>query len=210
VTVPLALPVAFGANTTLNCADCPAAKVAPLIPDPTLNPAPVTLIEEIVTLELPVLVTCTPSVSDPPTASLPKLRAEVEIASVLAAIEPEPLSGKVYGLVAVLVIVTLPVTLAPAAGEKATVKFVVCAAASVIGSEMPRTAKPVPLAVTPESVTPVAPVFLICTVCEFVVPLATIPKLTADGVTTNVLAPTPVPLTEYNVVRVGALLLNEM
>jgi hypothetical protein len=92
------------------------------------------------------------------------------------------------------------------------VKFDVCPADSVNGNEMPLSLKPVPLAVALEIVMLLPPVFFSCTDCEFVVPVATVPKLTLDGVVATVpvaLAVTPVPLTEYCALMLLALLVNK-
>ena len=67
--------------------------------------------------------------------------------------------------------------------------------------------KPVPLNAAPltealEMVTVLPPVFLICTVCVFVVPVATVPKLMLDGVVLIVPLTLPVPLSESRVVAV--------
>jgi len=44
-------------------------------------------------------------------------------------------------------------------------------------------------------------------VCEFVVPVATVPKLMADGVALIAAEPVPVPTTEYCTEELVALLL---
>lgn len=161
VTVPLALPVTLGANTTFKFAVCPAEIVVPLIPLATLNPEPVTLICEMVRLEFPVFFTATSSGIDPPRISLPKFKLVVASEMVRVALAPVPLNAIVYvGLVvALLLIVTLPVTLPEAVGPNATVKLEVCAAASVSGNDIPLNLNPVPLTVALEIVTLVLPVF---------------------------------------------------
>ncbi len=211
-TVPLTLPVAFGANTTFSSAVCPAASVVPATPLVTLKPVPVTLIAEIVRLEFPLFFTATCSGLDPPMISLPKFRLVVPSEMVRVELVPAPLSANVYVgfVVALLVIVTLPVTLPADVGLNPIVKLDVCAAASVSGSEIPLRLKPVPLTVAPEIVTLVPPVFVSCTDCEFVVPFATVPKLTLDGVVATVpAAVAPVPLTEYCALPFVALLVNK-
>jgi hypothetical protein len=208
-TVPLTLPVTFGANITFNSAVCPAAIVLPVIPVATLNPAPVTLICEIVRLELPVFFTATCKGLDPPTISFPKFRLVVPSEIVRVALAPVPLNATVYVAFALLLIVTLPVTLPEAVGPNATEKLDVCAAASVSGAEIPPSLNPVPLTVMLEMVTLVPLLFFNWTVCEFVVPFATVPKLTLDGVVvTAPAAVTPVPLTEYCALPLVALLVN--
>jgi len=92
--------------------------------------------------------------------------------------------------------VTFPVTLPDAVGPNATVKLFVCEAASVSGTVRPLTLNPVPLTVTLEIVKPELPVFFNWTVCEFVVPFATAPKLTLEGVADSVAGMAPVPLNE--------------
>ena len=211
-TAPLTLPVAFGANSTLNSAVCPAANVLPATPLSTLNPLPLTLTAEIVTLEFPVFFTATCSGLDPPMISLPKFKPVVPSEMVRVALAPVPLSANVYVgfVVALLLIVTLPVTLPEVVGLNPTVKLDVCAAASVSGSEIPLSLKPVPLTVAAEIVTLVPPVFFSCTDCELVVPFATVPKLTLDGMVATVpTAVTPVPLTEYCALPLVALLVNK-
>jgi hypothetical protein len=59
VTLPVAFPVAAGANVALSDAVCPADKTNPKTPPPALKPAPVTTTFKIVTLESPALVSVT-------------------------------------------------------------------------------------------------------------------------------------------------------
>jgi hypothetical protein len=186
VTVPLALPVTLGANTTFRFAVCPAESVVPLIPLVTLNPEPLTLICEMVKLEFPVFFAATSSGIDPPRISLPKFKLVVASEIVRVAVVPVPLKAIVcVALVALLLIVTVPVTPPAAAGLNATVKFKVFAGPSVNGVESPLILNPAPLTLTLDTVTLDEPVFSSCTVCEFVVPSGTLPKLTLYGVFAN-------------------------
>jgi hypothetical protein len=66
-TVAVRLPVDFGANITFRVADWPAAIVAPPMPLPALNPVPLTLTPDTVTLAVPVFLTATPMVFELPT-----------------------------------------------------------------------------------------------------------------------------------------------
>lgn len=110
-------------------------------------------------------------------------------------------------MIAVLFSVTLPVTLVDTLGVKETVKLFVCAGASVKGTVSPLIRNPVPLAVALEMVRLPLPVFFSKTVCEFVVPTATGPKLKLDGVADIVPVPLPpVPLNEYRTLLFVALL----
>ena len=160
VTFPITLPVALGAKTTFNSEVCPAAIVVPRIPLSTLNPVPVTAICEIVRLEFPVFLTATPRGIDPPTTSFPKFKLDVESEMVRVALPPVPLRAMVYvGFEALLLIVTLPVTLPDAVGPNATVKLFVCEAANVRGTAMPLIVNPVPLTAALEIVKLEPPVF---------------------------------------------------
>jgi hypothetical protein len=194
VTTPLTLPATLGANTTFNSAVCPAAIVLPLTPLVTLNPVPATLICEMVRLEFPVFFTATCSGLVPPTISLPKFKLDVNNEMVRVAVVPLPLNAMVcVESVALLLIVMVPVTLPVTVGPNATAKFKVFAGASVNGVEIPLNLNPVPLTVALEIVKLAAPVFFSCTVCEFVVPSATLPKLMLDGVVVNVPRPSACP-----------------
>ena len=56
VTVPLALPATEGVNITLKLVLAPAAKVTGVVMPLSVNPLPLTVAEEIVTLDPPVFV----------------------------------------------------------------------------------------------------------------------------------------------------------
>ena len=72
-TAPLKLPLAVGANATLNEVDCPALSVVGDIPL-TVKPLPVTLSFDSETLPVPVFVRVTVFVALVPAAMLPKLK----------------------------------------------------------------------------------------------------------------------------------------
>ena len=115
---------------------------------------------EIVRLEFPVFFTATPRGIDPPTTSFPKFKLDVESEMVRVALPPVPLRAMVYaGFEALLLIVTLPVTLPDAVGLNATVKLFVCEAANVRGTVMPLILNPVPLTPALEIVKLLPPVF---------------------------------------------------
>ena len=88
---PVTLPVTCGANSTFNIADWPAAMVAPAKPLLTLNPLPLTLIEDTVTLELPLFVTVTPTVLITFSSSLPKFRLLLDSDRLRVVVLPVPL-----------------------------------------------------------------------------------------------------------------------
>jgi len=212
-TLPFTLPVAIGANITFNSAVCPAAIVVPATPLPTLKPVPLTLIVETVTLEFPAFFTATSSVLVPPTISFPKFRLAAESEIVRVSLTPVPLSASIsVEFVAVLLNVRLPVTLPVIVGANPTAKLVVCPASSVSEGELasPFNVNPVPSKESLDSVSADPPVFFSCTVCEFLLPTATDPKLTLLGVAVKVPGVTPVPLTEYSTLLFVALLLIAM
>jgi hypothetical protein len=212
VTSPLTAPALFGANTTSISAVWFGAIVVPLTPLFTLNPVPVVLICDTVTLELPVLVTATPSMLVFPTISFPKFRLVVDSEMLRVAVPPLPLNANVYvGLLALLLTVMLPVALPAFVGANDTVKLLVCEAASVMGRARPLIWNPAPLTDAFEIVTLEVPRFCNCTVCEFVVPVATVPKLIVEGVPLiPPLIPVPIPSTGYCTVELFPLPLNEM
>jgi hypothetical protein len=74
VSVPLALPADFGAKETESVRLCPAARVCGTVMLPRLNPVPITVAWEIVTLEPPELVTVSYSIWLPGSWMLPKFR----------------------------------------------------------------------------------------------------------------------------------------
>src|SRR5437899_7518992 len=118
-TLPLALPVAEGANCALNVVFCPAASVSGRDKPLMLKPVPEALAAEIVTLAVPELVNVTVCDALLPTRTFPKLTLAGLDASVPCT--AVPLKPIVAGeLVALLATETLPVTLPAAVGAKAT------------------------------------------------------------------------------------------
>jgi len=84
------------------------------------------LTREIVTLELPVLISATASVSLSPTVSLPKLSFDVDDTRDFVEPEPEPLRPIVTSTVPLLFFsVRLPVNEPDAVGLNPTAKYVV-------------------------------------------------------------------------------------
>ena len=109
LTLPLTLPAVFGAKVTFTVVFCPGATVVPLTPPLVVIPAPLMVIPESVTLELPVFVSVTGSVFEFPTISFPKLRLAGVAVTARVALTPVPLTVIVSDLfVALLAIVTVP------------------------------------------------------------------------------------------------------
>lgn len=159
-TFPVTLPVAFGENITFKVADWPAAIVAPLTPLPALNPVPLTLTPDTVTLAFPVFFTATPMVFELPTTWLPKLMLELESESVRVVEPPLPLREMVtVGLLPLLLRTMLPVLLPVVVGAKVTVKFMVTPGAIHSGMYRLLILNPVPLNAALESTKTEPPVF---------------------------------------------------
>ena len=97
VSVPLALPEAFGSKFTVNVFDSSGVSVcAP--PDPfKLKPVPETVTLEILALEFPEFVTFTLAEPALPTFTLPKLSVVALALNVTDAVVPLPVSGMFAG-----------------------------------------------------------------------------------------------------------------
>lgn len=113
-----------------------------------------------------------------PTRTLPKfkLAALAESSSVCAV--PVPLSVIVAlgAFAALLKIVTLPVALPAATGEKETVNAALWPAGTVVGKASPPAEKPVPLALICEMLRSAVPVFVTTTDCDALLPTSTLPS----------------------------------
>jgi hypothetical protein len=183
VTVPLSVPVVFGANTICIVAVCPAASVAPLIPLVTLYADPLILTPEIVTLEFPVLIRATARVVLSPTVSLPKFSFDVDDTRLLVEPEPVPLRPMVTRAIPLLFFrVRLPAKLPDVVGLNPTAKYVVAPTLRENGVVKELILNADPLMETLETVTPDVLLFLIASVCVFLLPTATVPNETEDGV----------------------------
>ncbi len=192
--LPLALPVAVGANLAVNVALCPALIVNGVVIPLMLNPAPETLAADMVTLAVPVLFNVT--VAEPllPTATLPKLTLAGLAPSVPCM--PVPLSVIPNGDPgALLAIEMLPLALPVAVGANLAVNVALCPALIVNGVVIPLMLNPVPETLAADMVTLAVPVLFNVTVAEPLLPTATLPKLTLAGLAPSVPC-TPVPLSE--------------
>ena len=87
VILPLAAPLAEGANVEVSVVVCPAARVMPLAPV-ELKPAPATITCAIVTLEVPAFVMVMFWVPLLDTFTLPKFKLlTLELSNSVAAVE---------------------------------------------------------------------------------------------------------------------------
>jgi hypothetical protein len=181
VTLPLSLAAVAGSKLTLNVAPCPAPRVIGVAMPLTLNPEPLAATCEIVTLELPVFVMVSDVVCLVFTVTLPKLTV-VALAPNSPGVTPVP--DKVMPSVeseASDAIVTVPEALPEACGVNDTVKVVLCEAFKVSGTLMPLIWNPVPVTAICEMSTAVELGLLRVTVCDCVVPSATLPKASLAG-----------------------------
>ena len=145
VTLPARLPADAGANETLKDVDCPAARLSGSAIPLVLNPAPVALICEMETLELPVLEIVTLCVALVPVVRLPKLKDAGEAESWRMLATPVPLMGTTSGEFAVLLTnVMLPEKVPADAGAKPIVKAEELPAGIESGRTSPEEVKPVP------------------------------------------------------------------
>ena len=194
VTLPATLPVAVGANRTLNEADCPAARVSGSAKPLSLNPPPLALICEMEMLELPVFDSVTLCVALVPVVRLPKFNDAGLTESCSVAAMPVPPTETASGeLGALLISVTLPAKLLAEAGAKPTVNEDEPPGATESGSANPDKLKPVPASDAWVTLRIAVPGFRMVRVWVLVTPTVTLPKLTLEG-TTEICGCTPVPL----------------
>jgi hypothetical protein len=97
VTLPVMLPVADGEKVTFSAAFCPGARIKPEETPLAANFPPATLTPEMVTLELPALMTVMLRVLLVPVVTFPKLKLETLELRSAAAATPVPLTETVVG-----------------------------------------------------------------------------------------------------------------
>jgi hypothetical protein len=110
-----------------------------------VNPAPLSLIWEICTFALPVLVIVSVSVDEEPVFTFPKPKlVELKDRTKVCA-TPVPLSAIVAGELGALLTTLRPPVTAPAdAGANCTLKVLDCPAVRVIGNDKELVLKPLP------------------------------------------------------------------
>lgn len=125
VTEPLSAPAAVGANKALKVSFCPADSVTGVPAPPRVKPAPLSVILEMVTLALPVLVTVIVCVADDPAFTFPNAKLVLLKDKVCEAATPVPLNAMVAGEFGTLLTTdTAPLTVPAEAGENRILKFV--------------------------------------------------------------------------------------
>jgi hypothetical protein len=206
--LPLALPADVGANLALNVVLSPAPNVTGVVIPVVLKPAPVTVTAEIVTVAVPPFVRVMVCELLVPVATLPNAVLVGDAAS--CACVPVPLNAIVVGeFGALLTIEMLPLALPAVVGANLALNVVLSPAPNVSGVLNPLMVRPVPDTVALDIVTLAVPEFV--NVMDWVplLPTATDPKFTLEG-----LAATwpciPVPDNAIDAGEPGALLTIEM
>lgn len=181
-TLPVTAPVAVGAKRALNVLLCPAVKVNGVVNPVVLNPAPLTVEEEIVTDELPVFVIVTVWVLVDPTVTSPKLTFVGLVLNVSTGSIALPETVITLGEFGASLVIEMDPEAAPAAmGKNCTLKETACPGAIESGVANPVTLKPVPVTLAELMVRVVAPPFVNVTVWVAPVPTIVSPKVMLDG-----------------------------
>ena len=148
-TVPAALPATPGEKRTVSAMEFPGVTVAGSAGPLMLNPVPVTLVWEMIKLAFPESLRVSVWVFDTPTGTLPNatLAGTAEICGMI----PTPFKATVkFGLLAVLVTVTLPLAVPMTVGVKVTFKEVWLPLVRLRGAVIALAEKPVPVTDTLE------------------------------------------------------------
>jgi len=125
---------------------------------------------------------------------------------------PVPVSAMVTGDPALLASVSVPVKEPAVVGANFTERVRLCEAFTVTGADSPLALKPVPVVVILLIVKAAVPVFEIVTLCDTLLPSATLPKFKFVGLAVNLptAAAVAVPLSEIVSGDAPALLATEM
>jgi len=138
VKLPVAAPLVVGANVTASVTLCAGASVKGAVAPLIEIPVPVAAICDTVTLELPVLESCTFCVALLPVFTFPKFTLVGESDIVYVAETPLPFKAMVeVAVCASLVIVIAPVTAPAAVGANLACNATDCPAGIVAGATSP-------------------------------------------------------------------------
>ncbi len=194
VTEPVTVPPVVGAKVTFSVALWFGVRINPAFTPESLNPAPVTLIAEIVTFELPVFFSETFCESLAFKVTFPNATLEGLAVRPAVAAAPVPVNARARGEFGALLEREIePVTAPAAVGPNATLNDADWPGCTVNGVVRPVTLKPVPVTLYDETVNASLPPFETITGCEFVWPTVTVPNPTDDGLRL-MRASVPVPL----------------
>jgi hypothetical protein len=140
VTLPLTLSELVGLNVKVNTAFCPAGKIKGVVMPLVLTSFALTLVCEIVRLEVPVLVNVTFWELELPALMFPKLMLAGAGVIVTDAATPVPLSATVAGeFGALLATLIAPVKEPAVVGANSALNDAVCPAARLTGVSNPLT-----------------------------------------------------------------------
>ena len=140
VTLPFNAPAVLGSKMTLNVSVWLGVSVAGVPAPLSVYPAPLTLIREICTFELPVFVIVSVFVDDVPVFTLPNARLEELSDKVCVAATPVPLRATVVGeFGALLTMLTVPVRLPAVVGANTALNVTLAPGATVLGILSPFT-----------------------------------------------------------------------
>jgi hypothetical protein len=206
--LPLALPADVGANLALKVVLSPAPNVSGAVIPVVLKPAPVTVTAEIVAVAEPPFVRVMVCELLVPVATLPNAVLVGDAAN--CACVPVPLKEIVVGeFGALLTIEMVPLALPADVGANFALNVVLSPAPNVSGVLNPLMLRPVPDTVALDIVTLAVPELVNVMDCVPLLPTATDPKFTLEG-----LAATwpciPVPDSAIDAGEPGALLTIEI
>jgi hypothetical protein len=207
---PVTAPATVGANVTVSVAVCPGDRIVLLATPLALNPAPVTVTLEMVTLEFPLFVNVEVCWLELFTFIVPKLKLAGLAPKIRVAATPVPVRLMVNGEgVPFVVSLTLPLMVVAEVGVKIALNVRLPPAAIVEDVVSPVTLMPVPAMTMLENVSVALP--LLCSVigCELLFPTTTFEKAMLVG-DAEICACMPVPLSGIVAGEPGALLEMEM
>ena len=143
VMLPVKLPAAKGEKVTLSAVLCPGVRTRPADTPLVVNIGLELATLEIVTLELPALVSETASAPLAPTETLPKLKVGAPLSSSEVAAIPVPLTGTVVSEFAEsLTMDTVPETAAADFGENTMLSVDWLPTAITRGKDIPEIVNP--------------------------------------------------------------------
>jgi hypothetical protein len=183
ILAPFMAPPCAGAKTTVAVIDCPGVSVVPCAIPCTLNPAPATDTPEIVTFELPLFVICVVCELLCPSLTFPNDKLVGLACNDAVATWPVPdmliINEDGFPFVrSVIVPLEAPVD----AGSNIALNVKVAPAPITRGAANPLCAKPDPATLIWVSVSAAFPLFFSVICCESVVPTATGPNATEEGI----------------------------
>jgi hypothetical protein len=205
--LPVALPVAEGANCAEKGTLDPGLMESGRLSPARRNPVPAAVAWEMVSAAFPEFVREIFWLAVPPTFTFPKLTLVGAIVNL--GWVPVPLRATTTGEAdALLVIAMLPLLAPGDAGENIALKEAVCPPASVMGEDKPLMLKPAPEATALEIVTLALPEFVRVAIDDWLLPTRMFPKLMLSGLAERVPC-SPVPLSAISVGELEALLTSE-